>query len=687
LTWISYFDELLWEGHGVMGAESGLLLQLLGGFAITKDGISAGQVSLRRAQAMLAYLALKTSHSETREVLLDLLWPDRFKEQAQASLRQVLFELRAIPIVGPGLVETSRMGVALGPAIIDCDVWRLESLAKVGDLAHTELMLELYRGPLLDGALVGSEPFAQWLSIQSSHLEAKVEGAVLRATADPLDSGGIERAIQALSRLIERSPMSCQAVSRLMQIEAARGRIPEALLHYERYNGRLRLEFNEEPPAELHQIYLALKSTPRPPATASHALRRPAYVHQDPWTKTQSDAPVIAVLPFRYEGALVAGAPLATALSDDITLTLSGCRWFSVLSRASANSMKGDALFVPKDFAQRTGADYLIYGTITDRADGLSLVIELAEAETGYIRWAKRYDAPSVNPLSWASEVCPLIVAALDPAVAESERKAMRRPALAATGSEAAYHYLVLGYSQFYAGQWAKALTSFGSAIKEDATYAHAHAMMALTTYLSAQVQRGAGWINALREAEACARRALEIDPSEAKACNILGQALDWQARHDEANDFLERAVTLNPSFALASTARSYHAVMTGEFNVAKDFIRTAMRLRWGMRAWACACRPRRSPTCILATMRRRCRPRTGLCAFSRNSGSAARFLQRVFPRAIRCRRPRRQLWNSSEIIPDLPRTNLPRGFLMRTPMMANSSPRPCAAPDGNDAG
>ena len=298
--------------------------------------------------------------------------------------------------------------MTLGPAIVDCDVWRLESLAKVADLAHAELMLELYRGPLLDGASVGSEPFAHWLSIQSYHLEAKVEGAVLRATADPLDSGGSHCAIQALSRLIERSPMSCQAVSRLMEIEAAGDRIPEALLHYERYNKRLKLEFNEEPPPELHQVYVALKSAPRPPATASHVLRRPAYVHRDPWDQDpKSDAPVVAVLPFRYEGALAAGACLATALSDDITLTLSGCRWFSVLSRAAANSVKGDALFVPKDFAQLTGADYLIYGTITDRADDLSLVIELAEAETGYIRWAKRYDAPGARPLSWVSEARP----------------------------------------------------------------------------------------------------------------------------------------------------------------------------------------------------------------------------------------------------------------------------------------
>lgn len=61
-----------------------------------------------------------------------------------------------------------------------------------------------------------------------------------------------------------------------------------------------------------------------------------------------------------------------------------------------------------------------------------------------------------------------------------------------------------------------------------------------------------------------------------------MGQILDWQGRHEEAAPFLERAVSLNPSFALASTARSYHAVMTGAFEAAKRFIRTAMRLRVG---------------------------------------------------------------------------------------------------------
>ena len=38
----------------------------------------------------------------------------------------------------------------------------------------------------------------------------------------------------------------------------------------------------------------------------------------------------------------------------------------------------------------------------------------------------------------------------------------------------------------------------------------------------------------------------------------------------------------LNPSFAQSSTGRSYHAVMVGDFETAKSYLRSAMRLRVG---------------------------------------------------------------------------------------------------------
>jgi Flp pilus assembly protein TadD len=107
--------------------------------------------------------------------------------------------------------------------------------------------------------------------------------------------------------------------------------------------------------------------------------------------------------------------------------------------------------------------------------------------------------------------------------------------------------------------------------------------MLSVTIYMAAQVTRRTYRFDAeLERAEHSARRALEIDPSEAKANIGLGQIMDWRGHHSESTSYLERAVVLNPSFSHASTARSYHAVMTGSFDAAKTYIQTAMRLRVG---------------------------------------------------------------------------------------------------------
>ncbi len=79
-----------------------------------------------------------------------------------------------------------------------------------------------------------------------------------------------ERAVLVLQRLVALSPMCCQAMLRLMSIEVSAGRRQEALLQYERYAKRLKLEFDEEPPAELREAYEALKAAPQQATIGSH---------------------------------------------------------------------------------------------------------------------------------------------------------------------------------------------------------------------------------------------------------------------------------------------------------------------------------------------------------------------------------------------------------------------------------
>lgn len=557
-------------------------LRLFGGFALAKNQSQIIPVSLRRGQALLAYLASKETRRENREVLLDMLWPDRFKEQAQASLRQVVFELKALAPQDAPILTTSRNEVVLGPAIEECDLWSFEERTAANQIEDAEFLLGLYSGPFLDGPPLATEPFQQWTAIQRSRLENQLETSILNATAENSSPADMERSVRLLAKLVELCPMCFQALWRLMELSATSGNPATAVRHYEHFARRLKLEFNEAPPPELADFNASLKAAPRQ-GIASYALQRQlAFVHKNPWTRARSDAPVVAVLPFRYTGTRSDSAALANAVCEDITLMLSGCRWLSVLSRSATYNVKNDESFIPRDFARLTGANHLVYGTITDRADSLSLTVELADAETGYITWAKRYDATGQDLLSWASEVCPMIVSALDPALAESEHQALRKPALAATGSLIAYQHLVIGYRHYHAAQWQKAIAAFQNAVDEDATYAHAHAMISVNRYMDAQITRNRGFEGELEKAEHSARRALEIDPSEAKANIGLGQIMDWRGNHTESMGYIERAVMLNPSFAHASTARSYHAVMVGSFEAAKNYIQNAMRLRVG---------------------------------------------------------------------------------------------------------
>ena len=71
-----------------------LQLTLFGGFSLA--GADGAEVPLksRKAKALLAYLARSPRMSRSRDEIMALLWSDRAKAQARASLRQALVRLR-----------------------------------------------------------------------------------------------------------------------------------------------------------------------------------------------------------------------------------------------------------------------------------------------------------------------------------------------------------------------------------------------------------------------------------------------------------------------------------------------------------------------------------------------------------------------------------------------------------------
>src|SRR2546425_5861684 len=100
-----------------------LSLTLLGGFQARLEPGSAVALPTRKAQALLAYLALPPGRAHPRDKLAPLLWGGIREESARASLRQALFSIRKV------LGETLRQegdALALDPAAVDVDAAAFE---------------------------------------------------------------------------------------------------------------------------------------------------------------------------------------------------------------------------------------------------------------------------------------------------------------------------------------------------------------------------------------------------------------------------------------------------------------------------------------------------------------------------------------------------------------------------------
>src|SRR5215813_2861519 len=93
-------------------------LRVLGGFAL--DGDPAPAALKRRAEAVLAVLAVSGEIGCSRERLVALLWPESDESAARHGLRDALHALRRE--LGSDAIPAAGRLLRLDPAIVESDV-------------------------------------------------------------------------------------------------------------------------------------------------------------------------------------------------------------------------------------------------------------------------------------------------------------------------------------------------------------------------------------------------------------------------------------------------------------------------------------------------------------------------------------------------------------------------------------
>jgi DNA-binding SARP family transcriptional activator len=232
-----------------------LHLTVLGGFQLRVDS-RVLPLPAKKAQALLAYLALRPGRPHGRDTLVGLLWGEASEQRARHSLRQTVFRLRKVfaKVRSSGLVVRGD-SIALDTAAVSVDAFEFQRHLRTGTPAALEAALALYQGALLEGVNAAQASFDEWLRPERERFRESALEALTKLLTHHMKRGAVEAAVQTAGRLLALDPLREDVHRTLMRLYRRQGRRGAALRHYQVCVGVLERELGVEPDAETQRVY------------------------------------------------------------------------------------------------------------------------------------------------------------------------------------------------------------------------------------------------------------------------------------------------------------------------------------------------------------------------------------------------------------------------------------------------
>lgn len=264
-----------------------LEIHLLGKFSVSAadhllTGFEAGKV-----QEIFAYLLLHRHRPHTREVLIDQIWSDHAKEQAQKGLRQALWKLQSAlnghcATLPDSLLQVDTAWIQINPSVtFQLDIAELEASYTLvqgvtGRLLTPEqaqrltAAVQLYQGDLLEGC------YQNWCLTERERIQ-QMHLALLNKLMDyNAAQGNYESAITYGDSILRYDQAREQTHCKLMHLYALAGDRTGALRQYAVCVEALATELAVKPAKQTEALYQAIKTD------QLETLRQPAPVPSQP---------------------------------------------------------------------------------------------------------------------------------------------------------------------------------------------------------------------------------------------------------------------------------------------------------------------------------------------------------------------------------------------------------------------
>jgi TolB-like protein len=249
----------------------------------------------------------------------------------------------------------------------------------------------------------------------------------------------------------------------------------------------------------------------------------------------------IAVLPFDNYSPDPADAYFASGMTEEITSQLSRVSALHVISRTAVSRALESRLSLA-ELAATLGVGAVLEGSVRKSGDMVRITTQLVDAMSGQHLWSTDFDRELADVFAIQREVALAIAAALQAELSPGEQARIDTPP---TDNVAAYQ-LYLRSREFSAVGIATnrtAIELLRQAVALDPDFSDAWARLSWRYTWAARL----GDLDAVEEAFATARRALDVDPESAFAHFALGSAYSVSEEIEENIASFERAIALDP--------------------------------------------------------------------------------------------------------------------------------------------
>lgn len=512
-------------------------IRLLGPISVTNGGRPLS-IASRKGRALLGYLVLREGVELARTTLTGLLWGERSEDQARASLRQTLSELRAA-LADPDqrLIKATKETVTWVAGSTWVDAKTVEALAGSDDEDTLKNAIDLIGGDLMEGLYVGEAPYEEWLASERERFRLMSCRIYVRLMDNAEGAGRFEEALTYGSKLLALDPLQEQVHRAMMRLYVAQGRHDAALSQYERCRRELSQQLGVQPALETEELVRIIRARRQAGAAGAAVRALAAGRGKQP---EQLGRPSIAVLPFSNLYGNPQQQYFADGVSEDIITELSRYRSLFVIARNSCFQFRGDVDVA--DVRNALGVRYVVEGSVRNDRNRIRVTAQLIDAVDRVQIWAERYDRESRDVFAVQDEVARAVVATLEGRVAAKGAEIARRKP---TADWVAYDYFLQGRELSYSYRQVEAEALFARAVELDPSYAQAHAWRAIAlgvTYLHDGRQ------GTLDKALISARTALAHDDNDARCHYAMAYVALRYRDYDLAGHHHDRAHTLNPS-------------------------------------------------------------------------------------------------------------------------------------------